>query len=370
MEDMLYKKSSKGKIVEWRGWVVDDTYYVESGYEDGKKTTTAGQKCKSKNVGKSNETTCAQQAKSELDAKRLKKLDEGYFETKAEAMGETVLLPMLAHDYHKRGKDIKFPCVIQVKLDGVRALAYKDGKDVCLLSRKGNEFPNLQHIRNTLVDLLPDNIVLDGELYSTELTFQEITGTIRRIDITEEEKAQNKKIFYKVYDLYDKNTPMMPFSKRFKLLGLLVKSANEAGLGNLQITETYSIQSESEIENYHLKFVEQGYEGAMLRNLDGVYKLKDRSTDLQKYKMFISGEYKIVDAVEASGNDVGTVVWICETKTGIRFNVRPKGIHKERSEWWLNKAAYIGQELTVQFQGLTDSGVPRFPVGLVLRNYE
>lgn len=35
-----------------------------------------------------------------------------------------------------------------------------------------------------------------------------------------------------------------------------------------------------------------------------------------------------------------------------------------------NKSKYIGKNLTVQFQNLTDAGIPRFPVGLEIRDYE
>jgi len=35
-----------------------------------------------------------------------------------------------------------------------------------------------------------------------------------------------------------------------------------------------------------------------------------------------------------------------------------------------NGSNYIGQQLTVRYQELTDDGVPRFPVGIAIRNYE
>ena len=31
---------------------------------------------------------------------------------------------------------------------------------------------------------------------------------------------------------------------------------------------------------------------------------------------------------------------------------------------------YIGEMLTVRYQELTDDGVPRFPVGIAIRDYE
>jgi hypothetical protein len=39
-------------------------------------------------------------------------------------------------------------------------------------------------------------------------------------------------------------------------------------------------------------------------------------------------------------------------------------------ETCLVRGDYIGKDLTVQFFELTDDGVPRFPVGIAVRDYE
>ena len=111
----------------------------------------------------------------------------------------------------------------------------------------------------------------------------------------------------------------------------------------------------------------------MFRNLSGVYKAGHRSRDLQKYKEFIDAEFIITDAKEGTGSDAGTVVWEC--RTGDRentkyFDVRPRGTVAQRKEWWDNYKKYIGQELTVRYQNLTEYGIPRFPVGIAIRDYE
>ena len=41
-----------------------------------------------------------------------------------------------------------------------------------------------------------------------------------------------------------------------------------------------------------------------------------------------------------------------------------------REEDYKNHKKYIGKMLTVRFQNLTALGVPRFPVGVVIRDYE
>tara|TARA_Y100001958_G_C21194369_1_gene522007 strand:- start:1314 stop:1532 length:219 start_codon:yes stop_codon:yes gene_type:complete len=55
---------------------------------------------------------------------------------------------------------------------------------------------------------------------------------------------------------------------------------------------------------------------------------------------------------------------------GGRFNVRPKGTLVTRKEYWENRSKYMDQMLTVKHQGVSVEGIPRFPVGLAVRNYE
>ena len=75
-------------------------------------------------IGKNNETSPEQQAKLEAEAKYTKKLDEGYFLTKDEALSEIVILPTLAHEYSDHSDKINWskPVYVQPKLDGMRCL--------------------------------------------------------------------------------------------------------------------------------------------------------------------------------------------------------------------------------------------------------
>jgi len=50
--------------------------------------------------------------------------------------------------------------------------------------------------------------------------------------------------------------------------------------------------------------------------------------------------------------------------------VRPEGTIAQREEHYKNYKKYIGKMLTVRFQNLTALGVPRFPVGVCIRDYE
>jgi DNA ligase-1 len=105
----------------------------------------------------------------------------------------------------------------------------------------------------------------------------------------------------------------------------------------------------------------------MVRNLASQYLFKHRSTSLLKVKSFEDAEFKIIGGKEGQGREVGMVVFKCETSNGTEFDVRPRGTAEERSLMWDNLNSYIGKPLTVKYQGLTDDGKPRFPVGLHIR---
>ena len=210
----LYCKSKTGKTQVWNIETIGAKIRVSYGYEGGavtvnEKTITSG-----KNLGKKNATTAAEQAVSEAKSTWDKKKTGGYAESLDDAhvpgvadaaavAAHQAILPMLAHDYHKRGKDIKFPCYVQAKLDGVRCI-FKNG---ILTSRQGKVFPNMEHIVNDLKDV---ELVLDGELYSDTLSFQQFVGLVRKKKHSDADKVLLQQVKYWVYDCVNDK----PFSER------------------------------------------------------------------------------------------------------------------------------------------------------------
>ena len=124
------------------------------------------------------------------------------------------------------------------------------------------------------------------------------------------------------------------------------------------------------MKKYHDQFVDEGYEGIMIRNKDGEYGINKRSKHLQKFKEFFDQEFEIVGYEEGKGNAEGTVIWICITENGDLFSAQPTGTVAERTEYFKNGDDYIGATLTVRYFEMTDDGIPRFPKGVAIRNYE
>ena len=362
----VYKKTSTGKIQQWRAWVErTETGYllkVESGQTDGKLTETVGQVI---DEGKQ-KRTAEEQAIFEANSKLKKKRDEAYFDSIEDAQTQVKLLPMLAHSFDKRKHNINYPAIVQRKFDGVRCLAVlnSDGS-VKLLSRKGKEYPHLQHIKADVWENNDNtNIVLDGELYSDTLTFQQLVGLVKRVTLKPGNDQQMYEVSLRVYDCVDLNNEA-DFTDRYQTITNITNGAKY-----LSLVENVRVDNEDEIHAAQARFVEEGYEGAMVRNLTGAYAIGKRSANLQKVKTFLDGEYPIVGFTQGTGGETGCVIWECSTSDGQTFRVRPRGTQEDRKVLFENGSDYIGQQLTVRYQELTDDGVPRFPVGIAIRNYE
>jgi DNA ligase-1 len=278
--------------------------------------------------------------------------------SRAATITMTAPLPMLAEKFQDRGSKIVFPCFVQPKLDGTRAVGMP-GKG--LFSRLRKTFPHMEHILAEMAQL-PAELILDGELYTSELTFQEIVGLVKKETLKPGDADKQLKIKYHVYDLMNGR----PFQERYAELERLFQARR---FQHLVLVPTIPCSSEAQMKEQHAAFVADGFEGIMLRCPTGVYK-HSRSADLLKYKEFFDAEYEVVGFKEGEGQEKGCVLWTCKTEDGKTFHCRPRGTREDRAELFHRGSEYVGKNLTVRFQELTDEGLPRFPVGIAFRDYE
>lgn len=366
---MLYGISKGDKIKVWTIAVADIdgvfTIVRTHGYKDGKMTLSHKEIREGKNIGKKNETTPKEQAirvaRSMWDAQKA----SGYSESKEPT---PLFLPMLAHDYKKRGKDIKFPCYAQPKIDGVRLVSTRHGSEdgsVRFFSRTGKPINITDGIKTAVEQLIPigSNMYIDGELFSPDLTFEEISGISRRLVSGNSAGSKADAIRYWVFDCYNPDVPDETFAKRF------CKTQWESGT-KLVFCPTLMIDEASRVDDQHQKYIQEGYEGIMLRNADSRYVPNFRSKDLQKLKSFKDKEFEIISGKEAEGLDAGTVILQCKDHASQTFWVRPRGTREYRRGLLERLNEILGKKLTVRYQNLTDCGVPRFPVGVAIRDYE
>ena len=265
--------------------------------------------------------------------------------------------PMLCYPYEKKKKEIKYPCYVQPKLDGVRCVAVHTE----LFSRHGNPFPTLSHIKEELLKNT-EHLLLDGELYSEDFNFEKIISLVKKKNKTAEEEKRSLGVYMNVFDYIE---PSLTFEQRISNLNLFFK---QNSFKYIRFVKTEKCFNEKEVMDYLEKYSNQGYEGLIIRNMHGKYEPTVRSIHVQKIKKFIINEFKIIDyTTPPSGKEHGSVIWICQAPNGRLFNVKPLGTLYERKKLYADGKKYVGKLLRVKYQQFTHDGVPRFGVGISIK---
>lgn len=347
----LFYKSKDGAIIQWRVWSSGIFVMTEWG-QIGGKLQQSSKKAEAKNVGRSNATSATQQAEIEVKAMHVAKLKRKYSATEAEAQ-EVNFLPMLAQDFRKHHNGLKYPVYVQPKLDGFRCLASKENGVVTLSSRSGDSF-DLEHIQKELEQTLPDNTVVDGELYRHNTPFQKIASWIKK------RHPESKTLQYHIYDIPESSGHTdLPMTDRVQLLSVLEKHKWE----HICIVETQEALSFDDVLQYERLYVAGNYEGAIVRIPSMKYEYGHRSYGLLKVKSFSDNEYRVTNGRAGVGKMSDQCIFECVTSEGKKFNVVPMGTAEERRKYLKDLKKYVGKFLTVKYFGVSEENVPRFPVG-------
>jgi len=224
------------------------------------------------------------------------------------------------------------------KLDGVRAIW--DGRQ--LLSRNGNVFPAPAAFLATLPP-----IPLDGELWMGRGQFQATLSAVKRGDFSG--------LKYVVFD-----APAHPggFYER------LIAAATRLDGSPHSVLDHFLCRDQAHLEKRLAQIIGEGGEGVMLRAPGGLYRA-GRSPDLLKLKPVDDSEGEMIGTEPGAGKydgQVGALLlqWgrkIVKVGSGLTDDLR-------------TAPPVLGARVTFAYNGLTDSGQPRFPVFRAVRNYE
>ena len=254
-------------------------------------------------------------------------------------MTDNLIKPSLAANYEaERAKGaLCFPYYCQPKIDGVRVLVTLTDGVVTLLSRNGNKL-SLPHLSAALTPCLTDNpgIILDGELYSPDLSFTTLCSAIRSA-----ESEDKTKVMLYLFDCYNPDRPKQSYKDRYKALSDLIDAPF------VVLVESMAVKSHKAVERALETFIGLGYEGAMIKSISSPYK-QGRSSAIMKYKKFLDSEFEV--------SEIGENTITCYTPSGVPFSVRGQ--------------AQIGEIVTIRYQEMTPNGSLRFPRLIGRRDYE
>ena len=256
----------------------------------------------------------------------------------------------------------QYPCYVQPKLNGIRAL-YQHGR----FQSRDEKFwltNVLQHLYDELASIAVGDLILDGELYVHGWKLQRINSAVavNRLHPTEDTRHVN---FY-IFDVVD---PSKSFSDRwFEVYHGLMS----ADLPHIRAVATTICHNENMVDWHFKLYGGEGYEGIMLRP-DGPYEFGEhmarhgqnltqfRSRYLWKHKHWEDGEFRCINVTDGEGKaDIGIGALVCWTNgCGQTFKVGTGFSDEERIEFKNNPP--IGRDIKVRYLCLTNDGVPFNP---------
>ena len=284
-------------------------------------------------------------------------------------------------DYNK----ITWPKLISKKYDGIRCII----NNGVVYSRSGKP------IRSKVVQELfgrQDMNMLDGELIygspTADSVFNLTTSFVMSEDIPDGMDASKIKLH--VFDYVDDK---QTFSQRNLVAGHLVEAAKWHNVPINLVLQT-CINSYEEMLTFEQQFLAQGYEGAMLRSIDGLYKhgrATEKSQDLLKVKRFLDAEATVIGYEEEMFNGNEAVVnelgrsersshkenlvgkgslgaLVCLTKGNVEFRIGTGFDAAMRKSLWYDKENLIGKIVKYKYFNIGIVVAPRLPVFLGWRD--
>ncbi len=339
------------------------TFFLEREYgiEDGKITHP-------------NPLSFEDEKKAMTKAKALfkKKKEEGFREKthanlKKHHTKQSVIRPMGAHKLDDFAHKLKYPVLVQRKLDGYRCLAHLDSNSIHLYSRTMKPYSHLDHIRDELKEILKDqDFYLDGELYNHEMGLHEIGSLVRKKYVQKENVEKMKEITYCIFDMFQPNQMELTFQERYQFLEKLFAKKKFQYLKLVSIVKCDDLKC---VEKENEKYLAEGYEGVIVRNMDGLYQWNKKSYDVLRTKEFKREKFILIGAKEGEGAQNGAIVWKveCNKEHNHSFWAIPIGTIEERrrlyEEYRKNPKKYIGQTAVVKYLEKDGNGcVTRNPI--------
>lgn len=302
-------------------------------------------------------------------------------------MTEKTFKPILAPNEEVDLATLKYPLLASTKLDGIRCII-KNGE---ILSRSLKSIQNEQ-IRCRLEPIRifteQNNVIFDGELFSPELTFQQIVHFVMTQDLGDEQLPKNLKFY--CFDCIENNQLDIPFNQRLEMAKLYMMRFSDIAFPVEQI----NVDSPEAINKLFEVVLKEGYEGLILRNPKGKYKFGRGTVKeglIYKVKPFVTFDAQIIGVVQATEvnqdaekkiNELGRSV--TSKKKNDRHTIDKASAFmvyynnqelkvvlamtdEEKEQVWLNKESYIGKWMEYKGMLVGSKDVPRHPVMLRFR---
>lgn len=175
-----------------------------------------------------------------------------------------------------------FPVIVEAKYDGVRLLIHKLGNQVAWITRNRNDFSRIHESLVPLARLFPfSGLILDGELVGTEWT-GEVAKRVTVYDLLRDLHSDTQQysyhyIIFDVLHLNGQDLSGMPLSQRRNIRSRIISllPPNQLDI-NVEEVDSVDAYSPDEIVSAYNRYLEKGYEGAIIKEMNSPYRLGER----------------------------------------------------------------------------------------------
>lgn len=286
--------------------------------------------------------------------------------------------PMLAKQVDKvtNTKIFDKEWIASRKIDGLRALIYmSDDGGLHTASRGAMNYDAamsdiLEH--PDLIKLFKDNpgLILDGEAYRHFWSLQQLNSVAR----TQKTAVDYSVLQFYWYDIVDVNSTFderLSFMKDIQdQLGLTFDPEREFKDGELRIqfVPQVPVTGYDNMLKLHNQYVEEGWEGLVVRDPSKVYRPNGRTNDMIKVKVYRDDLFKIID-YELGLRGTEDMVFIMKLPDGRTFKAKPLGDRAQKNEYVENfDEFYKGHMGECKFFYYSDDGIPLQPVMKAIRD--
>ena len=210
-------------------------------------------------------------SKGETDLTSLPKANAGFIEP----------MKALLVDRLPKGSDWLY----EIKFDGVRALALKDGKSLSLISRSGKDLgQKYPSVLQDLKDLKPKQLVLDGEVVAVDEQGRSAFQLLQSYQTA----AAKPPLFYYVFDILQldgRDLTALPLRQRKEILQDLI--------GDRSATLRFSDSIQADSARLMKEMQARGLEGLVAKKRESPYEPGRRSGAWVKFKWTNEQEFVI-----------------------------------------------------------------------------
>lgn len=207
--------------------------------------------------------------------------------------------PMLATLTDKRFSDPDW--IYERKFDGERALCFRKGKQVRLLTRNRRDVCNTYpELADALSKQACDEFVVDGEIVAFDKGISSFSRLQQRMQIRDPNEARSSRItvYYYVFDilrLKEYALDRLPLRRRKALLKQAISFRDPL---------RYTTHRNRDGESYFERACRKGWEGVIAKRAASAYR-HSRSTDWLKFKCDKGQELVIGGFTEPKGGRIG-----------------------------------------------------------------